>query len=175
VRKLAEALERSVPDDKDARLAALEACSEFEPGLLCAIRQVMAPQCADALVLGYLQAPPASLGATLRDAMIGHALLARFDRVQLRMSALEAASPPSPPSKAAVIARVQSQVEAYLRSNAGPLEAVSEPLVDLTGYGRGIALAGRGLAKARLAASLRALPLSRRPIGAVSCTCCTTD
>ncbi|AKT43043.1 hypothetical protein [Chondromyces crocatus] len=149
------ALGEADASQRDARLAGLEGCAGFEPGLMRALRADLAPTtCADVLNASVLQAPPAGLRVDIHQVLLGQTLAARLSRTAL--------SPPklSPPyEKERVLAFTKGPLFAWLTDQARAVDDLGRLGVELRLYARGLVGIEAGMADLRIVEAVRSAPL----------------
>ncbi len=157
--RLAEALALP-PQERDGSLAKLEACQEFEPGLVRALRADLdGDNCADLLVAKVVgekakdSAP--TLSADLQEALVGLGLAARLRRL--------AGEPPTAPQsreKAALDEYYKTELFPWVESQASAIYAVARQGKELRGYGKGVVALEAGNADMRFVEIVRAAPIA---------------
>jgi hypothetical protein len=140
---------------RDRALAQLEACSQFEAGLIRALRAELAPpECADHFVDPQLSDPKTPVSLELSQLMRGQSLGARLLRTE------DAPPVPEPPF-------TREHFETFLRQHIRPWYAQqSQTIYDLasegarlSGYGKAITAVEAGLSDLRFVDNVRAVPL----------------
>ncbi|MGC4063403.1 MAG: hypothetical protein QM784_01865 [Polyangiaceae bacterium] len=143
------------PLARDRALAKLEACSQFEAGLIRALRAELAPpECADHLVDPQLSDPKTPVSLELSQLMRGQSLGARLLRTE------DAPPLPEPPF-------TREHFETFLKQRIRPWYAQqSQTIYDLasegarlSGYGKAITAVEAGLSDLRFVDNVRAVPL----------------
>jgi hypothetical protein len=150
---LDRALGESARDQRDQALGGLEGCTEFDPGLLVALRTELAPpECGDHLVADY--AKTASLGPAVRDALLGLALGAKLERL--------VRTPPElapPHTKPRVQAFIQGKMADWVKAEAAAIGELARKGSRLGSYGKGIVAVEAGMADMRFVEVFRRVPL----------------
>ena len=145
---------------RDEALAALEACADFEPGLVRALRADLgAAECADVLVAPVVgeevQSSGAALAPDLREALVGLGLAARLHRL--------AAVPPVAPAihkKETLEIYYKEALFPWIESQAAAIYAMSGQGKALHGYGKGLVAIEAGNADMRFVEIARNAPLA---------------
>lgn len=152
---LAQALAKSVAEERDAALACLEAARELPPGTVRALRAELAPvACGDALVAPMLEAPPKGLPREIESTMLGLVVSARLSRLLM-----EPPAPTPPVTRDGFRAFFAETLTPWVLSQAAAIERLSLEGSRLTGYGRGIAAIAAGNADLRFVEMVREVPL----------------
>lgn len=151
---LGAALEKS-GDERDAALAALEACKGLEPGIVRAIRvEVAPPECADVMAEPILAKKPKELSGSVEHALIGLALSARLHRT--------ASTPPvlAPPFETKKVDTfVKKQLFPWFNDQAVAIQELSKQGSQLSSYGKGVVALAAGWADLRMVDVLRESPV----------------
>ncbi len=141
------------PVGRDRALAALESCSEFERGLVRALRADLAPSgCGDVLVERTVS--EGRLGPDVRDALVGLAMAARLSRMVGEPPAL---APPY--DKKRVLEFLSTTLGPWIRGQASAIHEIAVVGSKLSGYGRGVAAVEAGLADMRFVELARQVPI----------------
>jgi hypothetical protein len=141
--------------DLDAALACAESAPDLPPGLVRALRAELGPEeCADALVVPTLEAPPKGMSRDLENVMLGLVVSARLSRL------LSAPPQPEPPvTKERFRTFFAEVLTPWVLSQAAAVEKLSIAGARLGGYGRGVAAIAAGNADLRFVEMVRAVPL----------------
>lgn len=152
------ALAQTDTEQRDARLAAVEGCTDLPGGLVRALRAEFAPvACSDALVEPVLAAgTPESLRRDLKEALEGLRLAGKLSRL--------VTDPPKlaePFDKPAFDRFEKERIEPWIVAQATAVGALSLEATHLQGYGKGVAAVEAGLADMRFVEAVRAVPLPK--------------
>jgi len=140
---------------QNQKLATLERCGHFEPGLIAALRADLAPaECADRIVEPWLTNSKMTLSLELSQLMRGLSIGARLMRAEV--------VPPTPPAPF-----TRQHFEAFLKEHIRPwYSAQSRAIYDLasegsklSGYGKAITAVEAGLSDLRFVEAVRRVPL----------------
>lgn len=141
--------------DRDARLAQLETCSAFAPGLIRALRMELAPPaCGDALAVQFFAAEPASVRSDVEQVIVGLGLAARLSRLVRNAPKLE-----PPFDKAKFLEFFARELKPWMVVQAQAIHDISAAGSRLAGYGRAVVAVEAGLADMRFVEATRAVPL----------------
>lgn len=140
---------------RDAALVALEECSTLPAGIVRALRTELAPpECADAVVIPFLQSSPSRVEGPLYDALFGLALAGRLARA--------ATTPPPAPSQhdmKSLTEYVKGPMGAWVREQAKAIQEIAELGSKLRFYGKGIVAIEAGMADMRFIVAARQVPV----------------
>ena len=151
---LAAALELQDGAAQTRRLAELEACTNWPPGTLRALRAELAPQgCADAIIEPFFASPP-RLRKDVEDALLGLMTAARLTRLVRQAPRFE-----PPYDKQRFNTFFSERLVPWIRTEASAIEQLSSFGAKLSGYGRGVAAIAAGLADMRFVEVARAVRL----------------
>ena len=147
------------PTARDAKLAVLEPCTAFDPGVIRSLRAELAPaECGDALaepiVSKTLSAKDPPIPGAIMHTLVGQALAARLLR--------SVGTPPKlePPfTKDRVEAFTKGPLKAWFTDEANAVEELSKMGAGLSYYGKGIAAVAAGTADLRLVEVVRGAPI----------------
>jgi hypothetical protein len=150
---LASAVTASEPS---AALASLERCSEFEPGLIRALRAELGPvECGDVLVASVVgEGAKDEVSRGVRELLLAYGISAR-----LRRLAHELPGAPQDRKKAAIVQFLEQEVFPWAKREAVALERLARKGSELRGYARGIAAVEAGMADMRFVNLVREVPL----------------
>jgi len=150
---LDRALGESARERRDLALGELEGCTEFDPGLVVALRAELAPpECGDYVIADYPKT--GSLGPAVRDTLLGLALGAQLRRL-VRV-------PPElgpPYTKARVQAFIQGKMGDWVKAEAAAIGELARKGSRLGGHGKGIVAVEAGMADMRFVEVFRQVPL----------------
>lgn len=140
---------------RDDKLAQLESCKLFEPGLIRALRADLAMEgCGDTIAAPLLVSPPSELRRPISDALKGLSLAAKLTRLVRN-------PPRAEPSmdRAAFNDYFRKQLTPWIVGQAKAIHDLSTQGARLDGYGKGIAAVEAGLADMRFVEIVRGVPL----------------
>jgi hypothetical protein len=141
--------------DRDAKLAALERCASFDPGVLRALRAELAPAvCADVIVESLLAQPPDKLRSDVESALHGLVLSARLSRLMTDPPKLQA-----PFDKQQFMEFFDQRLKPWIVGQARAIFEISKQGVRLTGYGKGIVAIQAGIADLSFVELARQVPI----------------
>lgn len=153
--RLANGLTSATPD---ATLAALEVCSDFEPGLIRALRVELSPaECGDVLVSSVV-GENASRSHVISQGM-RELLLAQGISARLRRLATTLPGSPADRKKSTIVQFLDEQVFPWAKREAVALEKLARQGSELRGYARGIAAVEAGMADMRFVSLVRDVPI----------------
>ncbi len=156
------ALAQSDTEQRDARLAGIEACSQFPGGLVRALRAELAPViCSDALVEPVLAtATPDTMRRDVRETLEGLRLAGKLSRLVLDVPKLA-----EPFDKAAFDVFLKTLLKPWIMGQARAIEALSLDGSRLGGYAKGVVAIEAGLADMRFVEVVRSIPLPKEMAG----------
>ncbi len=154
---LAEALHNPVQRARNARLAGLEGCDAFPPGLITALRAEQAPgECGDVLVRPILEAPPPGLDGAVHDTLLGLGLAAMMSRAAHDPPVLQ-----GEPTKDAVKKFTDTEMFPWVEGQASAIQSLAAVGAELRYYGKGVVAVEAGMADMRFVDAVRAVPLPK--------------
>lgn len=140
---------------RDKKLAELEGCAAFAPGLVRSLRIELAPpECGDVLAEPFLKKKPEGIPGAIHHTLVGQALAARLMRT--------VQSPPKldPPfTKDRVAEFVKGPMMTWFQSQAKAVEELSKMGAQLSYYGKGVVALAAGTADLRLVDAVREVPI----------------
>lgn len=140
---------------RDKKLAELESCTAFAPGIVRALRIELAPtDCGDAMAEPFLKKKPEGTPGAIHHTLVGLALAARLNRTVASPPKLEA-----PFSKQRVTEFVKGPMMSWFTSQAKAVEDLAKMGAQLSYYGKGIVALAAGTADLRLVDALREVPI----------------
>jgi len=152
---LEAALTEPEPSGRDAALADLEACPEFAPGLLRALRAELAPVfCADLLTEPLLAAPLVGQSRGITEVLEGLALGAKLARIPSTPPAL-----PEGLDRAAYLSAFREQLAPWFLHQANAIGELSRRGARLSSYAKAVVAVRAGLADLAFVEAARSLPL----------------
>jgi len=141
--------------ERDEKLAALELCDAFAPGLVGALRADLAPRaCADAVSEAVVARSGPRAAPEIRSALAGLALGAKLSRLVGEAPRL---APPF--DKPAFQQFMKATLQPWIAGQAQAVYLLSLQGAKLTGYGKAIAAVEAGLADMRFVEVVRDVPL----------------
>jgi hypothetical protein len=147
------ALSENHPEQRDTALAELEGCTDFDLGLVVALRAELAPpECGDYVVADYPKTR--QLTPPVRDTLVGLSLGAKLSRL-VRV-------PPElapPHTKPRVQAFIRGAMADWVTAQAGAIGDLARRGSRLVGYGKGIVAVEAGMADMRFVEVFRHVPL----------------
>ncbi len=151
--QLQAALSERAADARDTKLAALERCEAFPPGLITALRIDLGPAaCGDQIAAPVLA--KRKLSPEVESTLKGLALGARLSRLVRKPPELAA-----PYDKAKFNGFLKAQFAPWMRAQAKAIHDTAAESAKLTGYGKAVAALEAGLADMRLVDVLRSFDL----------------
>ena len=140
---------------RDRKLAELESCTAFAPGVVRALRIELAPpECGDAMAEPFLKKKPEGTPGAIHHTLVGLALAARLGRTVASPPKLEA-----PYSKQRVTEFVKGPMMTWFTSQAKAVEDLARMGSQLSYYGKGVVALAAGTADLRLVDALREVPI----------------
>lgn len=137
------------------KLAALESCSHFEPGLILSLRADLAPpECADEIVSAKLADPKAALSLELHQLLRGQSIGARLLRAEVTPPV------PQPPfTREHFEAFLKERIKPWYSAQSRAIFELSSEGAKLSGYGKAITAIEAGMSDLRFVESVRSVPL----------------
>jgi tRNA U34 5-methylaminomethyl-2-thiouridine-forming methyltransferase MnmC len=158
---LASALAEPEPQHRDAALASLEACPEFAPGLLRALRAELVPVvCADLLTEPLLAAPLVGQSRGITEVLEGLALGAKLARIPSTPPAL-----PEDLDRAAYLSAFRLHLAPWFLEQANAIGELSRRGARLSSYAKAVVAVRAGLADLAFVEAARSLPLPKELAG----------
>lgn len=156
------ALAQADTEQRDARLAGIEGCSQLPAGFIRSLRAELAPvACGDAIVEPALaSATPQTVRRDIRETLEGLRLAGKLSRLVLDPPKLA-----EPFDKTAFDVYLKSQIKPWIVGQARAIEALSLQGSRLSGYGKGVVAVEAGLADMRFVEVIRSIPLPKEMAG----------